>query len=379
VNIKRDQNLISFLKSLDLSSLELSSELIQNVTQAGVTFFEALGKIRQKMLKKELKRQVDVLDKVLEKEVKNVSSKETTLFPNRIPSEAFAISSKISDAHTQLLNMNVNDLVNYYEGRCCAVYVNNKQITFKHQSIDTSGYMGSRQEFIEIMGKWMDPKTLQHWCALWNWCCENKSFFFPYVPINDILATVYTIPKDGQFKMGERRSFSNSLNFFHNATIELPVVIETLLPTGKKKKEEAIRMFRLLNLDLAKKNKKGDVYLKIAGEILPGFNPGKYRGRIFPKGIFLLDANREGNRITLAYRICNRFDQMNGSQVHWPLEDLIVAAGLESTYKNNRSDGCIKLTRTLQRFVEVKCIDGFEPKKITATLTKPITLYSPNF
>ena len=64
---------------------------------------------------------------------------------------------------------------------------------------------------------------------------------------------------------------------------------------GKKKIEQATRIFRLFNLDLAKKNKKGDVYLKIAGQLLSGLNPGKFRGRLFPKGIFALNANREGH------------------------------------------------------------------------------------
>lgn len=371
---RRELSLSSFLAELDWESLGLSKEIIQTATQS----VEALGTIRQKILEKDAYK-TERFDKVLEKEVKKIVPKESTLFPNKIPTEAFAISSKISDAQAQLLTLDTDDLARYYEAKGIVVYVNNKPVTFKNHTIEESGYMGTSQEFVDVMGKWLDPRTLQHWCTIWNWCCENKSFFLPYIPINDILATVYTRPKDGQFKMGERKAFSISLDFLHNSSVDMPVIVETLLPNGRKKKEEAVKIFRLLNLDLAKKNKKGDVYLKIAGKVFPEFNPGKYRGRIFPKGIFQLNANREGHRIKFAYRVCNRFDQMNGADLHWPLEDLIIAAGLEATYKHDRHDGCNKLISNLNRLVEVKCINGFEPKKISATLSKPVILYSSEF
>ncbi len=366
---KRIITLNSFLQTLDLKELGLSEEIIKVATQS----VEALGLIRQKILEKNVKK-TDQFDKVLEREVKKIP-KENTLFPNIIPEETFAIPSKISDAHAQLLTIHPDDLSRYYESKGIVVYVNNKAIIFKNQTLENNGYAVTCQEFVDSIEKWFEPRTLQHWCALWNWCSENRSFFLPYIPINDILETVYTLPKDGQFKMRERKAFSTSLNLFHNTSIEMPVIVEKEIQNGKKKKEEAVKMIRLLNLDLAKKNKKGDVYLKIAGEVLPGFNPGKYRGRIFPKGIFLLNANREGNRIPLAYRICNRFDQMNGLDLHWSIKDLIIAAGLEATYEHDKHDGCSKLTRNLNRLVEVKCIGGFKPSKISATWNKTITLY----
>lgn len=375
---RKELTLSSLLQSLDFKTLGIEPEVIQTATQFE-SAFEALGLVRQKMLSNHLGRQVEQFDKVLEKKVKTIPTKETTLFPNPIPDETFAIPSKISDAQAQLLTLDTGDLARFYEAKGIVVYVNNKAVTFKNQTFEDDGYTGTCQEFVDVMGKWLEPRTLQHWCTLWNWCCENKSFLLPYIPINDILATVYTRPKDGQFKMRERKAFSASLNLFHNTNIEMPVIVEKSFPNGKKKKEEAIKLIRLLNLDLAKRNKKGDVYLKIAGEVLPGFNPGKYRGRIFPKGIFLLDANREGHRIPFAYRVCNRFDQMNGADLHWSVEDLITSAGLEATYRKNKCDGCNKLTRNLDRLVEVQCISGFEPQKIHATLTKPVILHALDF
>ena len=165
---------------------------------------------------------------------------------------------------------------------------------------------------------------------------------------------------------------------FHNATIELPVAVETRNKKGKKRIEQATRIFRLFNLDLAKKNKKGDVYLKIAGQLLSGLNPGKFRGRVFPKGIFALNANREGSRILLAYRICNRLDQLAGKPLEWTIDNLIKISGLSASYLKNRNAACEKLAKTLDRIVEVGCIDGFEPRKIFPRKTKSVLLYPPS-
>jgi hypothetical protein len=375
---RKELTLSSFLKTLDLSALGVSPDIIQTATRLEADI-ETLGTLRQKLIEQKQASQISQFDKVLEKEVKKIAPKETTLFPNQIPDDTFAIPSKISDAQAQLLTMDTDDLARYYETRGIVVYVNNKAITFKNQTFEDNGYAVTCREFVDAMGKWLQPLILQHWCTLWNWCGENKSFFLPYIPINDILATVYTRPKNGQFCMKDRKAFSASLNFLHTAIVEMPVIVEKTLPNGKKKKEEAVKLIRLLNLDLAKKNKKGDVYLKIAGEVLPGFNPGKYRGRIFPKGIFLLDANREGHRIPFAYRLCNRFDQMNGADLHWPLEELIIAAGLEATFRKNKCEGCKKLTRNLERFVEIKCIGGFEPPKIPTDSSKQVILHAADF
>lgn len=372
---KKEQTLSSFLQTLDLNELGLPTELAGRITQIG-SAIEDLGLVRQKMMEKKLGKEVSQFDKVLEKEVKKNSTKETTLFPNTIPPEKFAISSAISDPHAKLISAN-KDILSYYHnnGKIISVTINQKAIKFGNKMIEPSSFIES-QEFLELMNGWLDPKTIQHWCVLWNWVCENQTFILPYVPLSNLLKTVYTPSKDGKFSMKVRKSFSTSLTFYHNATIEIPVIVEILLPNGKKKKEEAVKLIRLVNLDLAKKNKKGDVYLKVTGEVLPGLNPGKYRGRIFPKGIFELDANREGHRIKFAYRLCNRFDQMNGEPLEWSVPELINAAGLEKTYNIHKGKGCFELTRTLNRLIDVQCIEAIDPKKITASLVKPVKIYS---
>lgn len=177
--------------------------------------------------------------------------------------------------------------------------------------------------------------------------------------------------------MKVRRAFSKSLDFFHNATLEIPVTVTTTQPSGKKKREQAVRKIRLFNLDLANKNKSGDVYLKVAGELLPGLTPGGYRGRIFPRGIFQLNANpkKDGSRILLAYRLCNRFDQQNEKPLEWTLRYLIDAAGLENSFIQNPSAACTLLSKSLKRLVAVGCIGDFSPRKILVSESRKITLY----
>ena len=373
---KKKQGIGAFLKKLDLDALGISSDIVKDILQIEKAV-DRLGTVKKKLVEKD-KGLAKEFDRVMEKEIKRQQSKEKTLFPNTIPSNNFAISTVISDPHAKMLVMDDEDFSESYEnGKIVAITLGkNKRVVLGHKAIRPEYFMGTVQEFSDYITKWQDPRIIQHWCCCWNWACENKSFFFPYVPINDILATVYAPPKNGLFCMRDRRAFSKSLNFLHNATIEIPVIVETTTRGGKKKKEQAVKMFRLFDLNLAKKNKKGDVYLKIAGQLLPGLNPGKFRGRLFPKGIFQLDPNpgRDINRISLAYRMCNRMDQINGEPLEWSLDYIIRAAGLEASSLQNRSEACNKLTKTLRRLVEVKCLGSFEPEKISAK-TESVTLY----
>ena len=374
---KKNNSIVEFLQSLDLQELGFSKELIKQTLQVEKTF-EALGVIKQKLIKQDKKQLLSRFDKAVEKEIKKLP-KENTLFPNKLPDQTFGISTVISDPYSNVLDISTENMETCYKnGRVIKVNVGKKkEVILGHKKIDPDCFMGSLPEFLEIMTKWHDPRIIQHWCCCWNWACQNQRFYFPYVPINDILATIYSSSK-GKFCHKSRQAFSSSLRFFHNATIELPVAIETTTQKGKKKVEHATKMFRLFNLDLAKKNKKGDVYLKVAGQLLPGLDPGKFRGRIFPKGIFTLDANREGGRILLAYKICNRLDQMSGKPIEWTIDNLIKIAGLSTTSLQNKTAACEKLTRTLNRISEVGCIDGFKPQKISARKTNTVLIYPSN-
>ena len=366
-----------FLQTLDTSLLDVSSTTIQEAMHAELAL-EALGNIRQQLIKQNLTEQVIQFDRILQRKIKKTKLK--SLFPNPIPPDSFAISAAISDSYASLLEKGMEFFSECYEnGKTITISLGNKKsIVLGHRAIQPNCFMGTLQEFLRAVSWWKDPRTLQHWCCLWNWACKNQSFVFHYVPLSEILATVYALPRtNGKFCMRDRQAFSASLDFFHNATIKMPVNVEVSTQSGKKKLEQATRIFRLLNLDLAQKNKKGDVYLKIAGEFLPGLNPGKFRGRVFPNGIFELDANpkRDASRIILAYRLCNRLDQMNGTPLEWSKEQLIQAAGLDASYKQNKTEACKKLVKSLKRLVEVKCISGFSPERIATKQTAPVIIY----
>ena len=371
---KVKESIGSFLQSLDLSALGLSPKFIKVADQVDRTF-EVLGTIKQRLLENGHYREVRHFDKVLEREFIKLP-KEKTLFPNNIAESGFGISSVVSDPYANMIGQGSNFFSQCYNnGKVVSIQVGSKKAILGHESVDPDLFMGSLNEFVAVFEKFRKPTIIQHWCCLWNWACENQSFFFPFVPIKEILGTVYKSLANGDFPSNAKKAFSESLNFFHNSTVRVPVDIQVITTSGVKKIDHVERNFRLLNLDLAQRSKENGNYLKIAGKLLPDLNPGKYRGRFFPKGIFALDGNKDGNRILLAYRLCNRFDQMRHKPIHWSVRELIISAGLEKSYASHKSNGCRKLTKSLRRLVKVKCIGDFEPGKISARLTKPVVVY----
>ena len=308
---------------------------------------------KQKSMKKKLPVQIKPLNNTVEQEAQSVNN----------------------DLHTELISTDDGLLSRYFDGKIVTVtYNKDKAAKFGNKVFEPGGFMGTIQEFFDLMKDWMNPCIIQHWCVLWNWVCQNRTFVIPYMPIDNIWAAVGYSPLNSSNGVSNRCEFSQTLNFFHNTTLELPILIE-IEHNGRKKTEEATRMLRLFNFNIVKKNKKGDEYLNISGEFLPGFNLNKFYKKVFPTGFFELDASEEGRHIVLAHKICNWQDQLNDKPLRWSKEELVKTAGLETLYTNDPHEGCYQLTSILKRIVEVKCVRGFEPKKITPTLVEPITIF----
>ena len=132
----------------------------------------------------------------------------------------------------------------------------------------------------------------------------------------------------------------------------------------------------LLNFELSTENKKGTVMLDLTGELL-GSNHQNNRGRIFPEGMFQLDSRSEGERISLAFKIATRFDQLNHKPIEWDRKKFIKHAGLEKTDSVNKGQASIRLEETLQRLKTINCISDFFDKKITTDNNQKIIIYSP--
>lgn len=289
----------------------------------------------------------------------------TSLFPNDIPKSAFGVPSSFSDAY-----VNIADSLNSTD-----ITLNNVTRTTIGSSESLSVEIDSRyklsikldEEIIELdngiegifeaLKKCVsDGSILQHYCALWNYSTNiQKSFRFNYVKIDDILSTFLKIPEDGYFRTGTRQNFTKSIRFLEKIKLRAPVRVRT---SGKESKSVQYINFPLLDFSLSTENKDGTVILTFIGSMLGGSEFNK-RGRIFPQGIFKLDARSESNRISLAFRLATRFDQLNQKPISYEKQLLLKHAGLCQTNSSNNRQAVIRLKETLDRLIDVNCISKY--------------------
>jgi hypothetical protein len=211
---------------------------------------------------------------------------------------------------------------------------------------------------------------LQHYCALWNYATKFlNSFRFSYVKIDDVLTTFLKKPEDGYFRKTTRENFTKSIRTLQKMKIRVPVKTK-----GGKSSAQFINV-PLLNFELSIENKSGSVMLSLIGELL-GSNKFNNRGRVFPEGIFSLDSRMEGERISLAFKLATRFDQLNHKPITWDRKKLIKHAGLEKSNATDKHNASLYLKKTLERLKEIKCILDYKEKNITNDDSQQITIYS---
>lgn len=218
-----------------------------------------------------------------------------------------------------------------------------------------------------------DGVILQHYCALWNYAVTiQKSFNFTCVKIDDVLATFLKKPENGYFRQSTRENFTKSIRTLQRMKIRIPVKTK-----DKNSKTGGGKFLNipLLSFELSTENKSGTVMLDLTGELL-GSNAQNNRGRIFPDGIFSLDSRIEGERISLAFKLATRFDQLNHKPITWNRKKLIKHAGLEKSNATDKHNASLYLKKTLERLKEIKCILDYKEKEITNDDSQQITIYS---
>ncbi len=316
-----------------------------------------------------------------------VNEKEKSLFPNEIPDKHFGIPSIFSDIYATALS-EIDDRKDSISSTIQSYRDYNREGD-THLQIDSKGQLSLKfdeqiseikeddeiDNIFDIVKKTIQcPVTLQHYCALWNYATKiQNSFRFTYVKIDDILATFLKKPSNGYFRQSTRENFTKSIKTLQKIKIRMPVKTSNK-KTNKTEGNKFINI-PLLNFELSTENKSGTVMLDLTGELL-GSNYQNSRGRIFPEGIFELDSRNEGERISLAFKIATRLDQLNQKPIIWDRRKLVKYAGLENTDRANKNDGSSYLERSLKRLKEVGCIFDYKEKKITNDDNQKITIYS---
>jgi len=299
------------------------------------------------------------------------SKKEKTLFPNNIPEEHFGIPSIFVDNYNNALNIidDQEEIIAKRYGRSKQILIDTKEkfgfkIGKEIQEVD------SPEKIFEIIrDKIKSGAILQHYCALWNYALKQESFYFRDVHIDRVLETFLKKPKNGYFRSTTRENFTKSIRILEDMYLRVPI--------KEKKGEVTYINIPLVDFRLSPENKTGNIILKLVGSIFGGRDVGKYRGRIFPEGIFKLDSRTEGRRIKLAFILATRFDQLNQKPIKWTRKKLIEQAGLIDTNNHDKHDASKKLIRTLERLKETNCISDFFSKKISTNDNEEIVIYSP--
>jgi hypothetical protein len=137
--------------------------------------------------------------------------------------------------------------------------------------------------------------------------------------------------------------------------------------------------------------RKGDadetVIIKLYGELLPRFNKGIMRGRLYSRGLLELDANKDDRAILLGFKLLTRFDQIRQGAKGKDLvkdENLFITLDRKTLIEwadYKQTDGLNKtianqcLAKTLDKLIEIKCLRDYQPRELTVSDDLRITLY----
>jgi len=298
------------------------------------------------------------------------SKNENTLFPNIIPEEYFGIPSIFVDNYNNALSIidDQEDIIVKRYGRSKQILIDTREkfgfkIGKEIQEVD------SPEEIFEIIrDKIKSGAILQHYCALWNYALKQESFYFRHVHIDRILETFLKKPKNGYFRSTTRENFTKSIRILEEMYLRIPI--------KEEKGEVTYINIPLVDFRLSQENKTGNIILKLVGSIFGGEDVGKYRGRIFPEGIFKLDSRSEDRRIKLAFVLATRFDQLNQRPIKWTRKKLIEQTELVKTDEIDKYAASKKIERTLNRLQDTNCIGSFFPEKISTKDNEEIIITS---
>jgi len=322
-------------------------------------------------------------------------SKKIQLFSNPIENEnVFGMTRSIADRYNWFVDniseQTADDNYRYNPGEFKRPdnrsYI--LQLTKEHQSnIKTS------QQFYEKLLKIKDGKVLQTFLTLWSAVNVQNYFRFNDVRLSDLMKLVLKPNKDGYFTQPQKRAFTEALDILRSFEIHLDEEIREKDERGRKKRRVRRNFYRLFELESAVYAKRRDgtvdesVIIRFTGELLPKYNKGIMRGRLYQKGLLRLDANKDSRALLLGFKLLTRFDQIRmGSDGQDNISDeklyirmdrktLIKWAEYEQTDKNDKWTASKYLENTLEKLIKARILRDYDPKPIGTENNQKIFIY----
>jgi len=272
--------------------------------------------------------------------------------------------------------------------------------------IDDKQEIQTAEQFYNALAKIKSGKVLQTLLALWNYGNQQGSFIFSGTRLNKVMQTLLKT-KTGNFTQPQKRAFTEAIHRLRDFEIYLDQTITDTNEKGKKQKVIKRDFYKLIDLvgaAYAKRRKdiidpetdrviraKGtadeSVIIKLYGELLPKFNKGIMRGRLYSRGLLELDANKDERAILLGFKLLTRFDQLrmgkrgkdlisdNKLYIKTDRKTLIEWADYTQTDASDKWLANKCLIKTLNKLIEINCLRDYEPKKLTTADDLKITLY----
>jgi len=328
------------------------------------------------------------------------------LFNNPIDTgKAFGITRELAD--------NFNKLQNEITLERAEESFKYHRTTFKSKDndlalrvIDDKQEIQTAEQFYNALARIKNGKVLQTYLALWSYSNQQGSFIFSGTRLKKIMQTVLKTGT-GNYSQEQKRDFTEAIHRLRDFEIYLDQTITDTNERGSKQKVIKRDFYKLIDLvgaTYAKRRKdiidtatgrvikaKGtaddSVIIRLYGELLPRFNKGIMRGRLYSIGLLELDANKDERAILLGFKLLTRFDQLrqgargkdlvsdNNLYIKTDRKTLIEWADYKQTDEINKSIANKHLINTLNKLIEIKCLRDYKPKKLTTNDNLKITLY----
>jgi len=331
---------------------------------------------------------------------------QRTLFNNPIDTErAFGMSREFTDSLTRLTDEITPEQVeeNFkYAGKT----FKGKRGDLALRVIDDKQEIKTHEQFFNALARIKSGKVLQTLLALWNYGNQQGSFIFSGTRLNKVMQTILKT-KTGNFSQPEKKAFTEAIHRLRDFEIYLDQTITDTDERGRKKKVIKRDFYKLIDLvgaTYAKRKKdiidpetsrviraKGtadeSVIIKLYGELLPRFNKGIMRGRLYSRGLLELDANKDERALLLGFKLLTRFDQLrmgargkdlvsdDNLYIKTDRKTLIEWADYTKSDLEDKWTANQYLKRTLDKLIEINCLRDYEPKELTTSDDLKITLY----
>jgi len=341
----------------------------------------------------------------------NDDIEQQKLFNNDIDNEqAFGISRTLVDNLSRLQQAITPKEVQEdykYNGKTFTVKSEKNKKALALRIIDDKKEIQTAEQFYKRLARIKDAKVMQTFLALWNYANQQGSFIFSGTRLSKVMQTVLKLPKDGYFTQPQKKEFTEAIHYFRDCEIWLDQTITDTNEKGRKQQVIERSFYKMIDLEKAtyakrKKDlinpetgkvifKKGtadnNVILKLYGELLPRFNKGIMRGRLYSKGLLELDANKDKRAIFLGFKLLTRFDQLRMGRkgqdnisddnlcIKTDRKTLIEWAGYEQTDEMHKGVANKQLIKTLDKLKTANILRDYKPQTLTTNDDLKITLY----